>query len=243
MPKSNYELANIGNIKVEVHRGDIKNIHLSVLPPNGRVRLSVPAKTTEQAIRLAIINKLGWIKKQQADFVKQPRQSVREMVNGECHYLWGQKCRLSIKETSGKHAVNVRGDKKLELLVGETTTTDNKLKLLNSFYRDEMQQAISKIRPDWESKLGVKSDALGIKKMKTKWGSCNIQAKRIWLNLELAKKPIECMEFILVHELVHLLERHHNERFRFIMDKYMPNWRERRNLLNSLPLAYEDWSY
>jgi predicted metal-dependent hydrolase len=243
VPKSNYELANIGNISVEVHRREIKNIHLSVLPPNGRVRLSVPAKTTEQAIRLAIINKIGWIKKQQADFVKQPRQSVREMVNGECHYLWGQKCRLLIKETGGKHAVNAKGDNKLELLVSNTTTTDNKLKLLNSFYRDEMQRAISKLLPAWESKLRVQSDALGIKKMKTKWGSCNIQAKRIWLNLELAKKPIECMEFILVHELVHLLERHHNERFRSIMDKNMPNWRERRNLLNSLPLAYEDWSY
>jgi predicted metal-dependent hydrolase len=237
------ELATIGGIDVEVNRRNIKNIHLSVLPPNGRVRLSVPTKTSEQTIRLAIVNKLAWIKKQQSDFAKQPRQSIREMANGECHYLWGQKYRLAIKEANGKFSVQIKGSNKLELAVSGSTTTDNKLKLLNRFYRDQMHVSIAKMLPKWQKKLSVSPDSLGIKKMKTKWGSCNIQAKRIWLNLELAKKPIECMEFILVHELVHLHERHHNERFRALMNKHMPNWKERRNLLNSLPLAYEDWSY
>lgn len=243
MVKPDIEIAKIGGIDVEVNRKNIKNIHLSVLPPNGRVRLSVPSSTGEQAIRLAIVNKLAWIKKQQLDFAEQPRQSIREMVNGECHYLWGRKYRLAIKKTQGKYAVIAKGNAKLELAVSDSTTTVNKLKLLNCFYRDEMQRSLSKLLPLWQKKLGAKENALGIKKMKTKWGSCNIQAKRIWLNLELAKKPIECMEYILVHELVHLLERHHNERFRSIMDKHMPNWKERRDLLNSLPLAYEDWSY
>ena len=243
MARADTEMANIGGIDVEVNRRSIKNIHLSVLPPNGRVRLSVPSKTSEQAIRLAIVNKLAWIKKQQADFAKQPRQSVREMANGECHYLWGQKYRLAITEASGKFFVQAKGSNKLELAVNDSTTTDNKLKLLNGFYREEMQVSMAKMLPKWQKKLGVAPDSLGIKKMKTKWGSCNIQAKRIWLNLELAKKPIECMEFILVHELVHLHERHHNERFRSLMNKHMPNWKERRDLLNSLPLAYEDWSY
>lgn len=243
MAKADAEVANIGGIDVEVNRRSIKNIHLSVLPPNGRVRLSVPSKTSEQAIRLAIVNKLAWIKKQQSDFAKQPRQSVREMANGECHYLWGQKYRLAIKEANGKFSVQAKGSNKLELAVSGSTTTDNKLKLLNRFYREQMQDSIAKMLPKWQKKLAVAPDSLGIKKMKTKWGSCNIQAKRIWLNLELAKKPIECMEFILVHELVHLHERHHNERFRSLMNKHMPNWKERRDLLNSLPLAYEDWSY
>lgn len=237
------EIVRIGDIDVELNRRAIKNIHLSVLPPNGKVRLSIPKDTSEQKIRLAIVNKLTWIKKQQADFAGQERQSIREMVNGECHYLWGKKYRLKLVETQRKYAVTAKGNGNLVLAVAENTSTDNKLKLLNRFYRDEMQRSLEKLLPLWEKKLGVNAGSLNIKKMKTKWGSCNIQAKRIWLNLELAKKPPECMEFILAHELVHLLERHHNDRFRSLMDKHMPNWRERRELLNSLPLAYEDWSY
>ena len=237
------EVVRIGDIDVELNRRAIKNIHLSVLPPCGKVRLSIPNDTSEQKIRLAIVNKLAWIKKQQADFAGQERQSIREMVNGECHYLWGKKYRLKLVEAKGRYSVTAKGNGNLVLVVAENTSTDNKLKLLNRFYRDEMQRALEKLLPQWEKKLGVNADYLNIKKMKTKWGSCNIQAKRIWLNLELAKKPPECMEFILAHELVHLLERHHNDRFRSLMDKHMPNWRERRNLLNSLPLAYEDWSY
>lgn len=237
------EVVRIGDIDVELNRRAIKNIHLSVLPPSGKVRLSIPNDTSEQKIRLAIVNKLAWIKKQQADFAGQERQSIREMVNGECHYLWGKKYRLKLVEAKGRYSVTAKGNGNLVLAVAENTSTDNKLKLLNRFYRDEIQRSLEKLLPQWENKLSVNAGSINIKKMKTKWGSCNIQAKRIWLNLELAKKPPECMEFILAHELIHLLERHHNDRFRSFMDKHMPNWRERRNLLNSLPLAYEDWSY
>ncbi|SBS33677.1 SprT-like family protein [Marinomonas spartinae] len=245
-PKSNrnaVELIQIGDVEVEIHRRNIKNIHLSVLPPNGRVRLAIPSTTTEQKIRLAIINKLSWIKKQQADFKGQERQSVREMVNGECHYLWGKKYRLELTHSDGKHRVLAKGNGKLELATAHNTTADNKLKLLNRYYRNEIQGSLAKLLPYWQHKLNVEANSVNIKKMKTKWGSCNIQAKRVWLNLELAKKPPECLEYILVHELIHLLERHHNQRFRSLMDKHLPNWRERRDLLNSLPLAYEDWSY
>lgn len=240
---SGVELIHISDIAVEIHRSNIKNIHLSVLPPNGKVRLAIPNKTSDQKIRLAIINKLGWIKKQQADFKGQERQSVREMVNGECHYLWGRKYRLCLASTNGKHSVCAKGNGKLELAVSKSTLADNKLKLLNRFYRDELKRSLAKLLPYWQQKLNVEANSVHIKKMKTKWGSCNIQAKRVWLNLELAKKPPECLEYILVHELIHLLERHHNQRFRALMDKHLPNWRERRDLLNSLPLAYEDWSY
>ncbi|WP_439147484.1 M48 family metallopeptidase [Vibrio sp.] len=236
-----YEVT-IAGIELTVNRKAIKNIHLSVLPPNGVVRLSVPIATSEQAIRLAVINKLSWIKQQQADFEGQCRQSIREMVSGESHYLWGQRYLLSIVETTGKHYVEVKG-KRIELGVASKTTTENRLKLLNEFYRSEIKVSLSKLLPLWQEKLEVEADAIGIKRMKTKWGSCSIADKRIWLNLELAKKPLECFEFILIHELTHLLERHHNERFRSLMDKHLPDWRERRSLLNSLPLAYEDWSY
>lgn len=232
-----------GEVDVEIHRRSIKNIHLNVLPPNGRVRLSVPMNTSDQAIRLAIVHKLSWIKRQQADFNEQARQSIREMVSGESHYLWGRQLRLNLRTTSGKHTVFQKGKSKLELSVGANTSLENKLKLLNSFYRSQLQQRLEKMLPKWEERLSVKPNAIGIKKMKTKWGSCNTDTKRIWLNLELAKKPVECLEFILVHEFVHLIERNHNKRFVVLMDKHLPDWRERRNLLNSLPLAYEDWSY
>ena len=236
-----YEVT-IAGIELTVNRKAINNIHLSVLPPNGAVRLSVPVATSEQAIRLAVINKLSWIKQQQADFANQRRQSVREMVSGESHYLRGQRYLLRIVETPGKHFVKVKGNR-IELGVGSKTTTDNRLKLLNEFYRSEIKASLSTLLPLWQEKLGVEANVVGIKRMKTKWGSCNSTNKRIWLNLELAKKPSECLEFILAHELTHLLERHHNDRFRSLMDEHLPDWRERRSLLNSLPLAYEDWSY
>lgn len=243
MSESGSSTITISGVTININRKAIKNIHLSVLPPDGHVRLSVPQHTGEQAIRLAVINKLAWIKKQQADFKAQPRQSSREMVSGESHYLWGNHYRLAIVEGLGKHVVTLKASNRLELKVSAHTTVENRLKLLNQFYRSEMQNELSKLLAYWQSKLGVEANDIGIKKMKTKWGSCNIQAGRIWINLELAKKPPECVEYILVHELVHLLERHHNERFKSLMDKHLPDWRERRDLLNSLPLAYEDWSY
>jgi len=138
---------------------------------------------------------------------------------------------------------SLKGKTKLQIEVRAGTALENKLKLLNNFYRSELQQQLDKYLPYWEARLGVKANAISVRKMKTKWGNCNTDTKRILINLELAKKPVECLEFILVHELVHLLERHHNKRFVALMDKHLPDWRERRNLLNSLPLAYEDWSY
>ncbi|MCV6589530.1 MAG: M48 family metallopeptidase [Marinobacterium sp.] len=237
------ELA-IRGIAISVHRKAIKNLHLSVLPPDGRVRVSAPEYMSEQAIRLAVISRLSWIKKQQHDFESQPRQSSREMVNGESHYLWGRCYRLEVDiAQGGRHSVKIKGPGKLRLNITPGTTTDNRLKVLNDYYRAELKQRVQQLLERWQPVIGVQASAWGIKKMKTKWGSCNTRQKRIWLNLELAKKPPECLEYILVHELVHLLERHHNERFKILMDRFMPDWRERRSLLNSLPLAYEDWQY
>lgn len=233
----------IGDLEIEIKRKQIKNIHLSVLPPNGHVRLSVPENTSDHAIRLAIVNKLRWIKQQQADFAAQPRQACRQMVSGESHYVWGRCYRLDVQIGAGKHSVKVKNTNRLELKVTPNTSTENRVKLLNRFYRSEVHQALDKLLPFWEKRTGVKAAQIGVKRMKTKWGSCNVNAQRLWINSELAKKPPECLEYILVHEMVHLLERHHNERFKSHMDQFMPNWRERRSLLNSLPLAYEDWSY
>ncbi|TPE46975.1 M48 family metallopeptidase [Maribrevibacterium harenarium] len=232
----------IGSIAMQLNRKAIKNLHISVLPPDGRVRVSAPEAMTETAIRMAVISRIPWIKKQQSDFANQPRQSDREMVSGECHYLWGRRYRLNLIERSGKHEIKL-GRGRLHLYVNPATRLENKALVLNSYYRDALKARIAELLPVWEEKIGVTASDWGVKKMKTKWGSCNAQAKRIWLNLELAKKPPECLEYILVHELVHLLERNHNEQFKAHMDRLLPDWRERRTLLNRMPLGHNHWVY
>ncbi|MFQ1042467.1 M48 family metallopeptidase [Gilliamella sp. CG16] len=230
----------IGSITIQLNRKAIKNLHISVLPPDGRVRASVPEYMTDVAMRMAVIRRIPWIKKQQNKFVKQPRQSEREMVNGECHYLWGRCYRLNVVAHIGKQEAKLnRG--RLHLYVNPMVTAEQKMLVLTTYYRNVLKKRISDLLPLWENKIGVDVAAWGVKKMKTKWGSCNTQAKRIWLNLELAKKPLECLEYILVHELVHLLERNHNDRFKAHMDKLLPDWLERKALLNGLPLNYDNW--
>lgn len=233
----------VGGIRVQVVRKAIKNLHLGVYPPEGHVRIAVPENVADERIRLAIIDKLAWIKKQQSQFLAQPRQTAREMVTGECHYFFGKSYRLEVIEQAGKHKVELAGGSKIRLTVTANTSTENRLKLLNEWYREQLKQVIPKLLEKWQAKMGVAADDWGVKKMKTKWGSCNIEEKRIWLNLDLAKKPPECLEYILVHELVHLLERHHNSRFVAYMDKFMPKWRLHRDTLNSSPLAHEKWEY
>lgn len=230
----------IGSITIHLNRKAIKNLHISVLPPDGRVRASVPEYMTDTAIRMAVIRRIPWIKKQKNNFVKQPRQSEREMVNGECHYLWGKRYRLNVIARIGKHEAKLaRG--RLHLYVNPAVTAEQKMLVLTTYYRNILKKRISDLLSVWENKIGVAVSAWGVKKMKTKWGSCNTQAKRIWLNLELAKKPPECLEYILVHELVHLLERNHNERFKAHMDKLLPDWQERKELLNGSPLTHDNW--
>jgi predicted metal-dependent hydrolase len=233
----------ISGLTIQVVRKSIKNFHLAVLPPAGKVRVAVPHHVTDERLRLAIISKLAWIRRQQAEFNQQARQSEREMMDGECHFLWGRPYRLEVIEQIGKHHIETKGKSKLRLYVQPNTSVANRLLVLNNLYREQLNLKIAELLDHWSPLIKQKPKACGIKKMKTKWGSCNIEAKRIWLNLELAKKPPECLEYILVHEMVHLLERHHNDRFLKHMDHFLPKWREHRNLLNKLPLAYEDWQY
>ena len=232
----------VGGIDIEVVRKEIKNLHLSVLPPEGRVRVAIPQHVTNERVHAAIVSKLAWIKQQQEEFAKQPRQSKREMLNGETHYFLGRRYRLEVIEQLGKPSVAINGTK-LQLRISIASDLDKRLQVLNEWYREQLKQRLPKLLNSWQKKMGVEAQFWGIKKMKTKWGSCNIDAKRIWLNLELAKKPPECLEYILVHELVHLLERQHNRRFRDSMNLYMPNWRLHRDTLNSSPLAHEEWKY
>lgn len=233
----------VNNIEVQVVRKEIKNLHLGVYPPNGRVRVAAPNHVTDENVRLAVISKLGWIKKQQAHFQAQPRQSQREMVSGESHYVWGKRYLLDVEERSGKHEVLIKNNTRLLLIVSPNTTRVNRERVLNEWYRAALKERIPALIAKWEPIIGEPVGEWGVKKMKTKWGSCNIAERRIWLNLELAKKPAECLEYILVHEMVHLLERQHNEQFRAHMDRLMPQWRWHRDVLNQSPLAHEEWGY
>lgn len=233
----------VGGVKVEVVRKEIKNLHLGVYPPNGRVRVAVPLVISDEAVRLAVIEKLGWIKRQKARFADQPRQSQREMVNGESHYFLGQRYRLRVHEQAGPARVAVRGIAVLDLFVRPGTSAEQREVILLRWHREQLRALIPPLLEKWQPKLGVHVAEWGIKKMKTKWGSCNTDAGRVWFNLELAKKPVQCLEYIVVHELVHLLERHHNQRFTTLMDSYMPQWRQSREVLNTSPLGHETWDY
>lgn len=233
----------IGSLALQVNRKAIKNLHISVLPPDGKVRVSAPRHLSDTAIRMAVISRIPWIKRQQKDFADQPRQSERRLVSGETHYLWGQRYRLDVIERHGKHEVVVRGTTRIKLYVAPGASLEKRFATLNEWYRQQMKERIPVLLKTWQRKIGVSANDWGVKKMKTKWGSCSIAAGRIWLNLDLAKKPPECLEYILVHELVHLLERHHNERFKALMDRHLPNWRESRDALNRMPLGNEHWNY
>lgn len=233
----------VSGIRVEVVRKDIKNLHLGVYPPNGRVRVAAPQVLSDEAVRLAVIDRLGWIRRQKARFVEQPRQSQREMVSGESHYFLGQRYRLRVHEHDAPARVALRGIASLDLFVRPGTDTEQREAVLLRWYREQLKRLIPPLLERWQPILGVQVADWGVKKMKTKWGSCNPLSQRIWLNLELAKKPVRCLEYIVVHELVHLLERHHNERFTGLMDAHLPQWRQCREMLSLTPLGHEEWSY
>jgi len=233
----------VNSLPVEVVRKNIKHLHLAVYPPTGRVRVSAPTYMGDEAVRLAVISRWGWIRRQQAKFQAQARQSEREMVHGESHYFLGRRYRLMIEEKEAPPQVRVQGNKRLVLQIRPGTDAAKRRAILNAWYRAELKSRIPVLIAKWEPVIGVQVAEWGVKRMKTRWGSCNIQARRIWLNLELAKKPPHCLEYVLVHEMVHLLERHHNERFRILMDRFLPQWRLYRDELNSEPLAYEHWTY
>jgi predicted metal-dependent hydrolase len=227
----------IRDIPIQIVRKSIKNLHIGVYPPDGYVRVAAPLHLTDDNIRLAIVSRLSWIKKQQTKFQEQPRESKREMVAGESHYIFGHQYRMEVIERPGSHEVVIINNSTIQLFVNPGTSPKNRALVLTEWYREQLKSQIPDLLNKWQSIIGEQVADWGIKKMKTKWGSCNIKERRIWLNLELAKKPIECLEYVLVHELVHLLEKHHNERFQAYMDKYLPQWRQCREILNREPLG------
>jgi len=231
----------VGGLTVEIVRGPIRNLHLGVYPPNGRVRVAAPPSVSDEAIRLAVISRLAWINRQRERFAVQARQSAREYVSGESHYFLGRRYRLRLIEGARGGAVIVRGVHRLELHVRAGADRDARERVFLTWYRRELRSRAEPLVASWAERLDVPVPTLGVKRMKTKWGACNIDARRIWLNLELIKKPPECLEYIIVHELAHLMERRHNERFAGIVEAALPNWRQAKSELNAAPLAHEVW--
>lgn len=243
MTTTNSIALSVSGIKIEVVRKNIKNLHLGVYPPNGRVRVAAPLVISDEAIRLAVIDKLSWIRRQRSKFAGQPRQSERELVNGESHYFMGKRYRMRVWETDTTPEVRLRGIASIDLFAKPGSTVEQRNDVLQRWYREQLKALMPDLLDKWQRSIGVQVSGWGVKRMKTKWGSCNADARRIWVNLELAKKPPRCLEYIVVHELVHLLERKHNERFVALMNKYLPNWKSSKELLNSAPLGHENWEY
>lgn len=233
----------ISGEKVVVVRKAIKNLHLGVYPPHGRVRVAAPLATSDSAVRVAVIRKLRWIHRQQAAFRQQARQGEREIVSGESHYFLGRRYRLAVLRTAGRCDVVLRPGGVMEIHVRALGDIRHRERVLARWYRERLREMSPPLVEKWQAKLGVRLDAWGIKAMKTKWGTCNPTARRIWLNLELGKKPPECLEYIIAHELVHLIVRHHDERFFALMDGHLPRWRQVRRQLNAAPLAHAKWDY
>ena len=231
----------VNGIEIEIEKKNIKNIYLGVYPPDGRVRVAAPLNTTDENVRLLIVSKLRWIKKQQENFASQERQSKREYVSGESYYLWGERYNLRVIERDNIYSkIEIEKKKYINLYVKYGTPVEKREKIITEWYRKQIKQEIPKLISKWEPKLGVKVKSWGVKKMNTKWGTCNNNASRIWLNLYLAKRPFKCLEYVVVHEMAHLLERTHSDRFKQLMDQHYPNWKSVKDELNSFILeAYE----
>jgi predicted metal-dependent hydrolase len=229
----------VAGLDVDVVYKDIKNLHISVYPPVGRVRVAAPERVDEDAIRLAVVQRLPWIKKQREQLQGADRQTERRMVSGETHYVWGVRLRLDASR-QGRSKVEVSG-RTLCIQTPVDYTEAQKRAVLDRWYRAELKEKVPEVLAKWERVVGQKASKVVVRRMKTKWGTCQTTSRAIWLNPELAKKNPRCLEYIVAHELTHLIERTHNERFIELMDRHMPDWRARREELNEAPLAAEEW--
>jgi predicted metal-dependent hydrolase len=232
----------LGDVTVNVVMKDIKNVHLSVHPPTGRVTISAPLHMSLDTVRVFAISKLGWIRRQQGKFREQERETPREYLDRESHYVWGRRYLLKVTECERPPSVELK-HKHMHLSVRPGTDDSKREAIMEDWYRVQVRQAVPSLVEKWEKLIGVKVERIFIQHMKTKWGSCNPAAKNIRLNTDLAKKPHECLEYLVVHELVHMLEPTHNARFIGLMDKFMPKWRFYREQMNRLPVRHEDWRY
>nr|WP_208458304.1 SprT family zinc-dependent metalloprotease [Burkholderia vietnamiensis] len=232
----------LGDLHVDVVRKDIKHVHLSVYPPDGHVRISAPLHMAPDVIRVYAITRLDWIRRQQRKLLSQERETAREYLDRESHYVWGKRYLLRIVEVDAAPTVKLK-HATLELGLRPGSDANKRHEMLEAWYREQLREAVPPLLEKWEPMLGVKARRILVQHMKTKWGSCNPVTGNIRLNTDLARKPSECLEYILVHELLHLMEPTHNARFQSLMDRFMPQWRQMRDEVNRLPVRHEDWAY
>ncbi len=235
-------LIDLGGIAAEVIRKDIKHLHLNVLPPQGKVRIAAPRHMKLETVRVFAISRLAWIKTEQHKMQAQPREAPRDFLSRESHYIWGQRYLLRRVEHDAAPAVEL-GHNKLVLRVRRGTDAARCQEVLDGWYREQIRRAVPALISKWEAAMGVRVAQVFVQRMKTQWGSCNPAKGNIRLNTELAKKPPECLEYIVVHEMAHLLEASHNARFQGLMSSLLPHWQHLRATLNRLPVRHEDWDY
>jgi predicted metal-dependent hydrolase len=233
----------LGNICVDVMFKDIKNLHLSVNPPTGKVRISAPYRMSLETVRIFAITKLAWIKRHQTKFLKQEREAPREYVNRESHYFRGMRYLLNVNYHNAPPRVEIRNKARIDLYIREGSGLEHKKRAMTEWYRGQLKDRIPPLIEKWQRVMGVEVKDWRIKRMKTRWGTCSIKPRRIWINLELAKKPDHCLEYIIVHEMVHLLERKHSNKFIAYMNKFLPQWREYKQELNRFILNHAEWDY
>jgi len=219
-----YQIA-VSDVVIDVVHKNVKNINLAVYPQEGRVRISAPLMLNQEAVQRFAMSRLSWIRNTQAGYQEEIRQSQREYVSGEQHYVFGKPCELNIVRYQGAGKVIQRDMSTIDLHVRETASAVYRERVMEEWYRAQLKQRIPELVEHWQPVIGVQVNEWRVKKMKTRWGSCNIRARRIWLNLELARTSRHCLEYVVVHEMVHLLERRHNDRFKAYMDQFLPNWR------------------
>lgn len=232
----------LAGIVVDVVKKNIKNVHLSVYPPTGRVRIAAPLRMKPETIRVFAISKLAWIKQQQKKLRAQERESPREFLDRESHFVWGKRYLMRIVEVDAAPAIRLR-HRTIDLKIRPGTSFANRERIVDAWYRDQLKAAVPGLIAKWQRRLDVKVDRFFVQRMKTKWGSCSPARGSIRLNTELAKKPPQCLEYVIVHELSHLIERRHNDLFVQLLDRHIPQWRAIRDELNAAPLSHEQWEY
>ena len=230
----------LGSIAVDVVLKDIKNVHLSVHPPSGRVRIAAPEHMNLDTVRAFAVSKLAWIQEQQKKLQKQERETVREYLDRESHYVWGKRYLLKIEEVVGASSVELKAGNMI-LRIRPGASAEARGSVVSKWYREQLKAAMPALLLKWVPITGVEPGHIYVQKMKTKWGSCNPVNRSIRLNTDLAKKSPCYLEYILVHELTHLIEKTHNNHFTELMDQFMPQWRDYRQMLNTNPLAHVDW--
>jgi predicted metal-dependent hydrolase len=239
---TNQRLA-ISGINVDVVRKEIKNLHLAVYPPDGRVRVSAPETMPIEVVRAAVVTRLAWVKRQRARIANAPRQSTREMVTGESHYFLGQRYRLRVIEHAAPPEIMINGKTTLVLKCRASAADTTRLRALDAWYREELAPLIPPLLNQWSERLEVEGVTWKLRHMRTRWATVNTNTRAITLNPEIAKQPLESLELLIVHELVHLLVKNHGENFSKKMSKYLPDWRQRQSRLNSALIAHEDWKF